>query len=238
MLIDFHVHTLKSSDSSLSFEHLAREAKRVGLDGVCLTEHDVSWDWREIEALSRAHGIRAFPAMEVSTNLGHVAVFGLKAYRQGMSKVPELRRIVSGEGGYMVAMHPFRRLYDKTVTRHALFSLTDGLRPTVVEAAAHELFALVDDIEVGNGANTTQENSFACEVAKVLGRPGTAGSDAHSTHGLGCFATEFAVSCNSPEELVRELHAGRYAPMQGLLDGRVRPLVASACPEPEAIDEN
>ncbi len=227
MLIDLHVHTVKSSDSSLAFEHLAHEARRVGLDGVCLTEHDVSWEWAEIDALSLKHGIRAFPAMEVSTELGHIAVFGLRGYRQGMARVAELRRIVTGEGGFMVAMHPFRRLYEKTVTRHPLFKIDGDARPSVAEAAAHALFRLVDDIEVGNGANSVQENTFACDVADFLGNPGTAGSDAHSTHGLGCFATRFESHFNTPEALVRELHARRYTPIQGLLEGNPRPLASS-----------
>jgi predicted metal-dependent phosphoesterase TrpH len=226
MLIDLHVHSVKSSDSSLSFEHLAREARRVGLDGVCLTEHDVTWDWAEIDALSLQHGIRAFPAMEVSTEWGHIAVFGLRAYRQGMARVAELRRIVQGEGGFMVAMHPFRRLYEKTVTRHPLFEIDGDARPSVAEAAAHALFQLVDDIEVGNGANSVQENTFACDVADWLGHPGTAGSDAHSIHGLGCFATRFESHFNTPEALVRELHARRYMPIQGLLEGNPRHLVS------------
>lgn len=226
MLIDLHVHSVKSSDSSLAFEHLAHEARRVGLDGVCLTEHDVTWDWSEIDALSLKHGIRAFPAMEVSTEMGHIAVFGLRGYRQGMARVAELRRIVSGEGGFLVAMHPFRRLFEKTVTRHPLFDINGGVRPSVAEAAAHALFQVVDDIEIGNGANTVQENAFACDVAEILGRPGTAGSDAHSTHGLGCFATRFESHFNAPEALVRELHARRYTPIQGLLEGDPRPLVS------------
>jgi predicted metal-dependent phosphoesterase TrpH len=226
MLIDLHVHSVKSSDSSLAFEHLAHEVRRVGLDGVCLTEHDVTWDWSEIDALSLQHGIRAFPAMEVSTEMGHIAVFGLRGYRQGMARVAELRRIVSDEGGFMVAMHPFRRIFEKTATRHPLFKIDGSARPSVAEAAAHALFELVDDIEVGNGANSALENTFACDVADLLGRPGTAGSDAHSTHGLGCFATRFESHINTPEALVRELHARRYAPIQGLLEGNPRPLVS------------
>ena len=45
MILDLHIHTSwHSADSNLSPIELIREAKRLGLDGVVVTEHDRGWD--------------------------------------------------------------------------------------------------------------------------------------------------------------------------------------------------
>src|SRR3989304_2201581 len=45
MLIDLHTHTRPlSHDSLLTPDDLIEAAKAAGLDAVCLTEHDFTWD--------------------------------------------------------------------------------------------------------------------------------------------------------------------------------------------------
>lgn len=223
MLIDLHVHTFKSGDSSLSPEELVREAKRIGLDGVCLTEHGGGWAKDEFERFARQHDLLLVRALEVDTDAGHIAVFGLDGYVPGMASARELRRIVDTAGGFAVLTHPFRRLFDQPSGRNLLFPGPLRHLPTLEEAGQHPALGLVDDIEVLNGANTERENLFAREVADLRGMKGTGGSDAHSTHGLGCFVTYFERTIRSAAELVEELRARRYIPVHGLLQGRPRP---------------
>ena len=47
-------------------------------------------------------------------------------------------------------------------------------------------------------------------MAQLLGWQGTGGSDAHSTSGVGTFATGFERAITSPEGLLEQLHAGRF----------------------------
>ena len=230
MLIDLHVHTLKSADSSLSPEDMVREAKRVGLDGVCLTEHGGGWDRHDFERLASRYDMLLIPALEVDTDMGHIAVFGVGGYAPGMAKVRDLRRIVDAAGGFMVVAHPFRRMFDRTTGRNFLFPDADGQALTARQAAEHPVFQLVDDVEVGNGGNSPRENGLAREVADMLGRKGTGGSDAHSTHGLGCFVTHFERDVRCVGEFVEELGAGRYRPARGLLQGKLRPLTPDSHP--------
>ncbi|MBI4307807.1 MAG: PHP domain-containing protein [Chloroflexi bacterium] len=223
MLIDLHVHTFKSGDSSLSPEELAHEAKRIGLDGVCLTEHGGGWGRDEFERFARQHNLLLVRALEVDTDVGHIAVFGVDGYVPGMSKAEGLRRIVDAAGGFAVLTHPFRRLFDQPSGRNFLYPGPLHRLPTAEEAAQHPIFNLVDDVEVLNGGNTERENCFAREVADLRGMKGTGGSDAHSTHGLGCFVTYFEKTIRSTAELVEELRARRFTPVHGLLQGQPRP---------------
>src|SRR3990170_5637769 len=62
MLIDLHCHTrLGSEDSFLTPVELIQRAKALGLDGVCLTEHDWFWPPETLARLSEEHGILVVP---------------------------------------------------------------------------------------------------------------------------------------------------------------------------------
>jgi predicted metal-dependent phosphoesterase TrpH len=225
-IVDLHVHTVKgASDSSLTPEQLIEEARRIGLDGVNISEHDRLWDAREMERFRRESGLFASRAMEVSTDLGHVIVVGLERYVAGIHEAAGLRRAVTKAGGFMWLAHPFRHFFDPVHYRR------DGRQQpklTPEEAAHLPIFALVDDLEVANGGCTTQENEFALKVARILGKRGIGASDAHSTHGLGCFATVFERPLADERDLIAELRAGRYYPADGLLRGAVAPFGGSA----------
>jgi hypothetical protein len=98
----------------------------------------------------------------------------------------------------------------------------EPLNLTPEQAARLPVFRIVDAIEVLNGGNTVRENLFALKVAEVLDKPGTGGSDAHSTQGIGLYCVVFERDLTSQEELLAELHAGRFHPAHGLLDGKLQ----------------
>src|SRR3990172_9019713 len=88
--------------------------------------------------------------------------------------------------------------------------------------AQHADLLVANGIEVLNGANTIRENIFALQVARMLGMPGTGGSDAHSTQGVGVYCVVFEHRLASQEEALAELHAGRFYAAHGLLSGGIQ----------------
>ncbi|MCH2527937.1 MAG: PHP domain-containing protein, partial [Dehalococcoidia bacterium] len=87
MIIDLHNHTYpKSDDSFISPDELIIKAKDIGLDGICLTEHDCFWTNDDIELLSSKHNFLILPGVELNTDAGHVLAFGLEHYIFGMHK--------------------------------------------------------------------------------------------------------------------------------------------------------
>jgi len=229
MIIDLHVHTSRnSSDSSLSPEHMVEEARRVGLQGVCLTEHSGPWDRFEFQRFaSQQHGLLLVPAMEVETDFGHITVFGMDRYLSGIRDPKELRRIADGVGAYMVLAHPFRNLFQKPPYNNNLLFKDWDHHPTLEEVRAHPILNLVDAIEVANGGNTDDENTFALEVAQYLGKPMVGGSDAHSVNGLGKCVTVFSEQIPCQEAFVQALHAGHFYPATGLNKGNLQPFHSS-----------
>jgi hypothetical protein len=208
-IVDMHLHTVKGgSDSSLSPRQLMEEAKRIGLGGVNISEHDRLWDAHELETLRS------------ESRLCHIIVIGLDQYLPGIRRAAELRRVVSKAGGFMFVAHPFRHFFDPFHFRR------DGREPPSLspeEAARLPVFELVDEVEVANGGCTPRENYFALLVARILGKRGIGSSDAHSTHGLGCFTTVFERPLADERDLIAELKAGRYYPAEGLLASGITP---------------
>ena len=111
--VDLHLHTNRgSADSNLSPKDLIERARAIGIGAVCITEHDNVWDLKEIAAPAAAAGVTCIRGMEVTTEMGHVGVFGLSEYVGGIYKLAELRKVVDKLGGIMVANHPFRYKLD------------------------------------------------------------------------------------------------------------------------------
>ena len=186
---------------------LVEEARRRGLDAVCVTEHNGSWERWEAKKLAEEHNFIVLRGIEVSTDLGHILTFGVDRYMTGMYKAKELRKIVNDHGGFMIVAHPMKG-FPKPGRSH------DGYRgktPTIEEAARFPVFEYIDDIEVYNGACSEFENLLAFQVAKYLGKQGTGGSDTHSMGSIGRYTTVFENDeIRTVEDLVRELKAGRF----------------------------
>jgi predicted metal-dependent phosphoesterase TrpH len=209
MIFDLHIHTSwNSADSNLSPVELIQIAKRLGLTGVVVTEHDRGWDRFKARELAAEHNFLFLRGMEVSTDLGHILVYGLEEYVSGIRRAEKLRQVVEDAGGAMVVAHPFRRAFTPDF-RH-------GHEPTPLtleEAAGRPVFDLVHGIETCNGGSVDRENKCAIEVGAYLGLPSTGGSDAHSDLGIGCYATQFDDPIQTEADVIAALKQGRCRPM-------------------------
>ena len=202
MKIDLHIHTAPlSACSYIDPGELIKEAKRLELDGICFTEHQVVWDRDDVDRLARDSGIRIFRGNEFTTNQGDILVFGFYEDIKELLIIQELRDKVTAAGGYMIAAHPFRGF--KT------FGIGQ-LQMTVEQASKRKVLEFVDAVEIGNGKLSADENEMAGKVAVNLGLPGTGGSDAHRIDEIATWVTEFENDIEDEADLLRELHAGRF----------------------------
>ncbi len=228
-IIDMHIHTTRgASDSGLDPNDLAREAKKRGLTAVHITEHDRLWDHYVLQEFRDQYpDLLIANGMEVSTDMGHILALGLKEYVGGIRHCEELRRVADEQGAFLIVAHPFRHFFDP------VYFTRQGKEPftlTPEQAAKLPVFQFVDAIEVLNGANTARENIYALKVAQAIGKPGTGGSDAHSTQGIGTYCVVFEKDIESQEELLAELHAGRFHAGHGLLDGNLQRSTETSLP--------
>ena len=212
-VFDLHVHTTYGSgDSGLTPDDLAARASEIGLDGVCLTEHSGGWTLDAVREAFEGSGVTAIAGLEVETDMGHVLVYGIRTYVNGMHRARDLRKAVDEAGGVMVSAHPFRNLFNQRPhSYNLLFKDPDQIPGTAREAVVHPIFGMVDAIEVANGANTDHENRFALEAARHLGLGGTGGSDAHSLHGLGSCVTVFDGDVTSDSDLIEAIRSKAFS---------------------------
>ncbi len=206
MLIDIHTHTVPlSDDSDMAPSELVERAKAVGLDGVCLTEHDAFWKPDDIAALGRRHGFLALPGAELNTEEAHLLVFGLEKWIIGMTRARFVRELVDKAGGALVVAHPFRR-------RILKYGELDNERyhRELDRVCRNPFFKTADAIEVLNARGNERQNAFSLELAERLNIPGVGGSDAHEPAEVGHVATEFERKITNLEDLIAELKAGRF----------------------------
>lgn len=198
MLIDLHVHTFASGDAIAAPEDVIDRALALGVDGICVMEHD-SYEASETAAdFGEGSGLVVLRGVEVTTDMGHLLVYGVEddgwrevAREDGVVGAQDLVEYVRDVGGVIVPAHPFR--LGPSSTGGKLTSLAG-------------LFA----IEGFNGAASRSENVAACELASRYGLRLTGGSDAHMPGHVGRAVTQFDRNVASMEELVAELKAGRF----------------------------
>ncbi len=207
MIIDLHVHSFPASPcSSVSEDDLIKEAKKIGLDGICLTDHNYEWTRDKIEDLSQKHGFLVLNGNEITTDQGHILVFGLNKplKKKGIIKLEDLREKVTQSGGFMIVSHPFRGFLTFGVGKLGL---------SVEKAVDRKIFKYVDALEIMNGKVTKDENNFAKKVADKLNISVTGGSDAHSKEEVGLHATRFNGIIKEEKDLLEILRNGEYMPV-------------------------
>jgi predicted metal-dependent phosphoesterase TrpH len=198
---DLHVHTDLSPCSSLSVRDILRHARRLGLDGVCLTDHGTTAVRHQVREGVQADGLCVVIGMEYETAEGDFLVFGSSPALEGdlPPGLParELLHRVERAGGAAVAAHPFR-----------------ASRPVGGRLLEERLCRIV---EAHNGRNTARENRRAEELAARHLLAATGGSDAHRLDELGRVVTQFEVSVRSRQELVWALLAGLCRPAGAII---------------------
>ena len=205
MLIDLHTHTRPLSwDSYLTPDDLVERSKAAGLDGICLSEHDYLWDPEEVRALGRRHNYLVLPAIEINTDDGHILVYGIDKYVYGMHRSSELARHVTEAHGAMVAAHPYRRQMPWYVDSERDY------QEALLRASHNPAYKHCQALERLNGRGTVKENQFSAALCDFMDMPGTAGTDSHSRSDIGRVATNFFRDITCVEDLIGELHAGRF----------------------------
>jgi len=196
MLMDLHVHTSGfSPDSRMTLEACLERARLIGLDGVCLTEHDVIAGYEDVGSLAARFGLVVLVGVEILTLDGDILCFGLDRVPDGAIGARELTAALAARGGATVAAHPYRD--NKRGVEDLLFELPD-----------------LTAVEGYNGNTSPDDNLRAARAARELGLPVTGSSDAHGVERVGAYATMFDGRVASVGDLAAALRGGDYRPVR------------------------
>ena len=208
MKIDLHTHTVYGSGCShIDPSDLIRQAKHVGLNGICITEHNQLWEPERIEKLCQKHDFLVIGGVEVLTEYGEVLVFGLHEPVRWVRHTEELRNMVDRVGGFMIAAHPFR---NQPIFMGSIVRSADNM--DIEDGCKLPLLRYVDALEAYNGWAYRQEWAYTLAVGQRLGLKGTGGSDAHKLLQTGLCYTLFERPIKNEGDFLAELKAGRFAP--------------------------
>ena len=196
MIIDTHIHENKySSDSFIDFKKAIDMAKLIGLDGICITNHDNNDLRMELGDYVKINGVLVIVGAEVLTHQGDILVFGLKDIPNEKMHAEELLRLVKKHKGVAIAAHPFR-------------NNNRGL-----ENHLHEVANLLDGVESFNGSTYSYHNLYAYATATQLGLPSLGASDAHVMDRIGKYATKFYDTIRDSKDFVEAIKSRNFHPV-------------------------
>lgn len=176
MKIDFHIHSRYSFDCFLEPRAIVENARRVGLDGLAVTDHDTMGGVEDFRRL--APDLYIIAGQEVSTPHGDVLGLFLKKPLVTSKDVDALIAEIHAQGGLAVLAHPFKWPHCG--------------RPA-------DFLKRFDAVEVFNARNNIPvplwPNARCRQACGRLGLPVVAGSDAHEGFEMGV-ATVFDFSAS------------------------------------------
>lgn len=107
--IDLHVHTHYSYDGFSAIKDVFQFAKKRGLDGVAIVDHNTVEG--ALRALARRKGMVIIPGIEVSTVEGHLIGLGVTKVIPGHLTTVEAAEKIKEDGGIVVVPHPYKILF-------------------------------------------------------------------------------------------------------------------------------
>lgn len=186
MKFDLHIHS-SCSDGRASVKEIIEAARRRGLDGIALTDHDTM---KGIPAARRyikekKLDLILIPGVEVSTSEGHLLVLGVEEPPQKRMSPEETIERAHELGGIADVPHPYHPF------RHAIGRIPDA-----------------DAVEVYNSKHLFGlANGRARIEARRRHIPMVAGSDSHFAETVGLGVTE--IEAEDAEGALEAIRAGR-----------------------------
>lgn len=196
MIIDTHIHESKYSfDSIIDFKELTKLSKNLGLDGVCITNHENNSLRNEIGDWAKIDDVLVIVGAEVLTHEGDILVFGVQDIPDYKMSAEELLNIVRKNNGAAVAAHPFR-------------NNNRGLGNNMKHLAD-----MLTGVESFNGSTLAHHNLESYTLSTKLSIPSLGASDAHNLENVGTYATRFYDSIRDHRDFVEALHSGNFHPV-------------------------
>ena len=170
---DLHIHTVYSSDSLIQPKTLVDMLSAHSfIKAAAVTDHGSVRGIKATVELAKAYpDILIIPGVEITTPQGDVLVLGTEELPPKPWSPEVVVDYAKSIGAVTVVAHPFREYGMGDLARNYKF----------------------DAVEVLNGGSSAKANSEAKVLAKSMGLPGTAGSDAHQVSEL--FSVNAKIDC-------------------------------------------
>ena len=169
MKYDLHIHTHYSSCSNLQLSKILKIAKKLGLDGIAITDHNTFKGAQKLAKLNKDKNFEVIKGIELSTNKAHLLALYLNE---------EIKT-----NNFFEALDLIKKQDAIAVIAHPCSALRVPLTADIKKIKAY--------LETCNGRAFPFENKKAAEIAKKYKIAATAGSDAHFDFEIGNATTLF-----------------------------------------------
>ncbi len=197
--IDLHVHTHFSYDSLITPEELVSYAKKRGLDGVAITDHDTL---EGALKMAKNTDLLIIPGIEVSSLNGHIIGLNVREHIPKNLGADETVDKIHEVGGLAVACHP-ATFFKGSLGGH--------------------VNSKFDAVEVINSSAFPFNYSVKHnqKIASRLGIAQVAGSDAHYAPEIG-YAHTLVDAELKVDEIIKAISRGLCHPFGGAIPLKVR----------------
>lgn len=161
MKYDLHIHSKYSYDSFMSPRNIIKIAKKVGLAGIAITDHNTIKGGVEAYKSNKDINFCVIIGAEIKTNYGDIIGLFLNEEIKSRNFIDVINEIRS-QNGLSILAHPYR---------HYGFP--------------EEIVGMVDMIEAFNARSKKESNNKARVLANRFEKATTAGSDAHLYFEIG-----------------------------------------------------
>lgn len=190
MRFDLHVHSCFSKDSNADIDSIIMHAKKNGLDGIAVCDHDTIEGGMACVKRAKEIGtdLLIIPGVEVTSSKGHILVIGIEEniepYLSPKKTIEQARKL----GGVVIIPHPFK------LTSHGIGYIS-GMD--------------IDAVEVLNSrCLDNRPNNKAKKNAQLLNLPQVGGSDAHIPQMVGQAYTEINAEENTVDAVLMAIRQG------------------------------
>ena len=124
-----------------------------------------------------------------------------------------LATLIRFVGEIDVAEEALAAAFEAALVQWPAEGLPDNPRAWLVRASRNPAYKYCLALETLNGRGSEKENEFSRRLCELMAMPATAGTDAHALADIGRCATHFERDIRSLEDLIDELKAGRFRPI-------------------------
>jgi len=180
---DLHVHSWFSNDCKSDPKNILKVAKKNGLSGIAITDHNsTKFHYENF----KINGLLIIPGVEVSTKKGHIIGLGIKeTIEKGLSPEETVEKIIE-MGGLVIIPHPF------DFTRRGIGKVIYNLKDIAVET-------------VNGSCPIKSFNTKAKKMATEYSLPETGGSDAHRLKDIGMAYTACTEELGTTDDLLEAI---------------------------------
>lgn len=176
---DLHIHTIYSKDGTATIPSVLRQAKKIGLDVIAITDHDEISGALQAKQLAPQFGLQVIPGVEITTVEGDLLALNIQTLIPAGLSLLETILQVGEQGGFCIAPHP-------GATGMGMKSLSIASIHNVLQV--QEVQKILLGIETYNASILDRKSNLVAQIwARRMGIPQTGSSDAHilATIGLG-----------------------------------------------------